>query len=335
MRSVLNLHRLKHFVAAAEAGSLRAAALREHLSQPALSKSIAKLEEELEMRLFDRTSGLVLTALGQQALERVRRLVNAASDLERELLMLRGAEIGELRIGCGPILAECLLGRAVSALQMARPRVRVEAQVGRVDEFVGALRERRLDFIVGDLKSVLYPADIETIPFPEIEIVWFCRPGHPLVGRAGIRPDELFRYPLVLPSLPVWGQQWLERVLPLELRPLRAVFECSHYPSLVSVVASGDSVCASTSLSVADDLAAGRVALLDVAGPHLSLRSGVMYLRTRSLSRPGELLIQEMVRLMGELSGRVESGGRGTGPPRAERGQGQRKQGPGDGARSG
>jgi DNA-binding transcriptional LysR family regulator len=283
----------------AETGELRQAARRVHLSQPALSKSVAKLEDELGIRLFDRGGTLTLTALGEQVLERVRRVVAASGDLERELLLLRGGEIGELRIGCGPVLAECLLGRAVAALHAAHPGLHVHAQVGRVDGLLPLLLERQLDCIVGDLQWGKAPDEIEVVSFPEMDIVWFCRPGHPLAGCKRITPAQMLRHPLVVPALPPWAHAWFDQVLPASMRPVRPAFECSHYPSLVAVVVRSDAVCGSTRLSVADDLAAGRVVLLDLDAPPMILHSGVMAVRGRSLSPPGELLLREMVRLMG------------------------------------
>lgn len=295
----MNLQRLEHFVAVAETGGLRQAARRVHLSQPALSKSMAKLEDELGIRLFDRGGTLTLTALGEQVLERVRRVVAASGDLERELLLLRGGQLGELRIGCGPILAECLLGRAVAALHAVYPALHVHAQVGGVDGLLPLLLERRLDCIVGDLQWGKTSDEVEVIPFPQMDIVWFCRPGHPLAGCQRLTPAQMLRHPLVVPALPPWAHAWFEQVLPASMRPVRPAFECSHYPSLVAVVLGGDAVCGSTRLSVADDLAAGRVVLLDIDAPPMILHSGVMAVRGRSLSPPGELLIREMVRLMG------------------------------------
>lgn len=291
----MNFQRLQHFVAVAGARSMSAAAVQEGLSQPALSKSIAKLEEEVGMRLFDRQGSLELTALGRQVLKRVRDFVEAGGDLGRDLLLLRGGDLGELQIGCGPIIAESLLGPAVARLMVAKPGLHVRAQIATVGTLEPMLRQRQLDFALGDLGQLEHPDDYELIRFPPADIVWFVRRGHPLAAKPSVSFAELFSYPIVTPALPDWVQAWFDEQVPEERRPFRPAFECSHHSSLVEVVRITDLICASTMGAVARDLRAGVIELVHLSTPVPPLRAGVIFLKRRSLSPPAELLIREIM----------------------------------------
>jgi len=80
----MDLRRLRTFVAVAELGTVSKAALRLHISQPALSRQINELEQEFSLRLFDRVGRrLMLTAVGEQVLDDCRRVLGEVARLAR------------------------------------------------------------------------------------------------------------------------------------------------------------------------------------------------------------------------------------------------------------
>ena len=94
LRHALALARYRNFARAAEAL---------HLTQPSLSRSIAVLEKDLGVRLFDRSkSGVRPTAYGELLLQRGAALVGGEDELRREIQLLAGLETGTLCIGAGP-----------------------------------------------------------------------------------------------------------------------------------------------------------------------------------------------------------------------------------------
>jgi len=103
MMHEINSRRLAHLVALAEEGSFARAAERVHLSQPALSRSIQALEDEFDIKLFDRAArGVVTTAAGRMLVERARRVLFEARCLFRDVELIRSDALGEVRIGMGP-----------------------------------------------------------------------------------------------------------------------------------------------------------------------------------------------------------------------------------------
>src|SRR5262245_56751074 len=106
----MDLQRLRAFVGIAEAGGFGRAATRLHLSQPALSRQLRGLEDELGVRLFDRIGRRIqLTAEGEDLLQRTRRLLSDASALGERARALRGGETGVLRVGATPQVIENVL----------------------------------------------------------------------------------------------------------------------------------------------------------------------------------------------------------------------------------
>jgi len=118
LHQALTLARHRNFARAAQAL---------HLTQPALSRSIAGLETTLGERLFDRSRrGVEPTAFGQMLLARAQPLVDAATELERDFRLLRGLQIGELRVGAGAYAVELSVSQAVGRLMARHPDLQVE-----------------------------------------------------------------------------------------------------------------------------------------------------------------------------------------------------------------
>ena len=289
-----NLQRLAHFVAVADSASLSQAARLVNLSQPALTKSIRKLEEEVGAALFDRAARVELTPLGRQFLPLARQALTKVGDLERELDLLKGVQTGELKLACGPLQADVLVGPALARLLARHPGLKIHLHVGSFATLPALLRARELDFFTSDISWLQGQEDLEIAPFPPLEIYWFCRPGHPLAHQRKIGLHQLFSFPLVGPDLSDWTEAWIRQNQPDKQSAFRPTLICSHYPALKAVVEGSDAISGATLPAVAADLASGRFVVLNVEAPVMVLRSGAVYLRDRTLSPAAAILIEEM-----------------------------------------
>ena len=147
----INSRRLSHVVALAEEGSFARAASRVHLSQPALSRSIQALEDELGMKLFDRAArGVALTAAGRLLVERARRVLFETRCMFRDVELLKAHELGEVKIGLGPYAAVVLLPDLLVEFSRRFPKIKVLIELREGDELMQKLREERVDFVVTD-----------------------------------------------------------------------------------------------------------------------------------------------------------------------------------------
>src|SRR5215831_19014127 len=129
----VDLRQLRTFVTVAEQGTVSRAALQLHVAQPALSRQISDLEEELGLKLFDRIRRrLVLTGEGEQLLEDCRAVLGAAHSLGERAQRLRRGETGILRVGATPQTIEGVFSTFLSRYAKRRPDVQV-----RLTEAVG------------------------------------------------------------------------------------------------------------------------------------------------------------------------------------------------------
>src|SRR5262249_25403272 len=155
----------------AEHGQLGRAAELLGLSQPALSKSLRRLEDALEVRLFRRSaSGMELTAEGSLLLSRARELRQSLRNVAREVSDVARGHTGHIRIGVGPIVNDELLLAAISELLNAEPRISMKVIVSDIDEIMPALHAGQIDVIV-NLMVFKPPAGLAYIPLREDECV--------------------------------------------------------------------------------------------------------------------------------------------------------------------
>jgi DNA-binding transcriptional LysR family regulator len=132
------LDRLRYFISVVEHRTFTAAALQAHVSQPALTSAIAKLEQEMGARLFLRgPAGASLTAEGKALLPRARAALSAVEDGKRAVAEISGLQAGEVRIGGGATACMYFLPPVLAEFRKAHPRIRLmlrEATAGGILE---------------------------------------------------------------------------------------------------------------------------------------------------------------------------------------------------------
>jgi DNA-binding transcriptional LysR family regulator len=152
--TTVELRHLRYFVAVAEELHFRRAAERLYVAQPAVSEQVRKLEAELGVRLFNRTTrGVTLTGAGRALLAQARRVLHQA---EVAQLAARNADERstlQLRIGYTSVSLPGSVPRALQQLTSAAPSVEVTLEAGRTTGLTQSLREGWLDAVVAELPA--------------------------------------------------------------------------------------------------------------------------------------------------------------------------------------
>lgn len=297
-----SLQQLRHLVAVAEAGSLGKAARLVHVSQPALTKSMRKLEEGVGLQLLDRDGPMRLSAVGREFLVRARRLLAESAGLSLEVTRLTRAASGHVAVGCGPLMPEAFVAPAVAGLIGRRQALTVTIDLGSWPDFAELLREGRLDFFVANITMLGDEPDLEIAAFFPEPLVWCARPGHPLAGRKAVPAEEFLSYPIVGPVLPGWVDAWFQRQTgALTGKPFRLAVTCSHYPALKVLLHGGDCVSGAIRSVLSRDFQEGSLVPLDVELPPLTMQAGVVWLRHRTLSPAARALIEGIRRQVESL----------------------------------
>jgi len=192
----MNLQQLDHFLAVVETQSFSRAADKLHLTQPALSRSIQALEEELGGPLLERGKNKTLTSLGELALARARRVRVELAELRRSAKILADVEGGTLRLGLGPAPTAMLSVHLLQHMMQRYPAIKVQLSGGTADMQLQELRDGDVDALILHRTQVPPDDDLTLDLFPPTPLGFVCRAGHPLQHVHELSFTELRKYPL-------------------------------------------------------------------------------------------------------------------------------------------
>jgi LysR family transcriptional regulator, hydrogen peroxide-inducible genes activator len=186
----MEMHQLRYAVAVARLRNFSRAAESCHVSQPSLSQAVAKLEEELGERIFERgRGGVVVTRQGAAFLERARRILDEVSMAMRDAGEAGGGLRGELRVGVLPTIAPYLLPSAVRAFRASHPEMRILLQEDTTASLSRALMDDEIDLAIVSA-PVSEPQVESTVLFDE-ELLLALPADHPLARRATVSAKML------------------------------------------------------------------------------------------------------------------------------------------------
>jgi DNA-binding transcriptional LysR family regulator len=150
----MELRHLRYFVAVAEELHFRRAAERLHVAQPAVSEQIRKLEQEIGVKLFNRTQrSVALTTSGTAMLEEARHVLRHAEVAQQAARNAGDQATMRLRIGYLPDSLPARVPRALRNLAVSAPRVHVDLETGPAFRLIAEVRARRLDAVVTSLPA--------------------------------------------------------------------------------------------------------------------------------------------------------------------------------------
>jgi len=148
----MNLTQLKYFVAIARNRSLSRAAVELHVAQPALTRHIRLLEDELDGTLFVRhQKGVELTELGKLLLDRAEFQIRSFDQMQEDILARSMTPSGRLRIGCPPALTGRLLSAPVRSFLKLYPKISIEVREGISDQLARDVFTDTLDIAIASL----------------------------------------------------------------------------------------------------------------------------------------------------------------------------------------
>ena len=232
----MDLHHLRAFVAIVDTGGFARAAARLHLSQPALSRQIHALEQDLGVALFDRTRRRAqLTSEGEDLIARSRALLADAHTLGERARALTGGDVGVLRIGAATQAIETLLATFCARYARRHPGVDIH-----LIEDGGANLPARLER--GDMHLALIAVSdarfVHRLLLP-LHVLAIAALEHRLARRAVVEIAELADLPLLLPRRGFGSREWFDAACAVgQMRP-RVLMESAAPQTLVALARAG------------------------------------------------------------------------------------------------
>lgn len=190
---------LRYFLAVAREENITKAAELLHVTQPTLSRQIAQMEEEMGIKVFDRsTRRIVLTNEGHLLRRRAEEILELVDKTERELSEQEDIVEGTVSIGCGDLAAVQLLPELIRTFHERYPAVTFDLHTATADQ-----TKERMDRGITDIGLLLEPIDKEKYDFIRLkdseQWVVLMPPDSPLARLDAVSPKDLRGLPLILP----------------------------------------------------------------------------------------------------------------------------------------
>jgi DNA-binding transcriptional LysR family regulator len=255
----MDIRQLRQILAIHEHGSIAKAAQALGVAQPSLSTSIARFEDELKLRIFERTAkGSELTPAGRAIVERAERVIAEMRSLTRDVELMAGGEAGQLRLGIGSALRGNLLTDLLLILVRRHPNLRLHLDVGEGDSLLPKLETRELDLVMCAARpSAAKPTLVTTKLFTDSKVA-VASPTHPLVAEQGLTLSRLGEFKCTITSsrsFALHGDNG-ERNL--------SYYTTTDYPAILPLVDAGLTVLVANALAVKSEISSGRLVVLDV-----------------------------------------------------------------------
>lgn len=233
----MEIRQLRHFAAIAEHGSLGRAASAIAISEPALSKSLSKLEAELGAKLFERGSkGISLTVYGQSLLTRAEAILGEVSTIRREVDELRDGHHGIVRVGMRPSFGTTYLPHAVARIMKSRRNFKAVLCEGFVPTLISELVQGKLDFIVATELEGLHPSLVQEY-FTDSPVRLLARADNPLANGKRIPATKIRHYDWIMPLATDPIRQHMHNLLAQNgVEPISVIMETNSVPAMKNFV---------------------------------------------------------------------------------------------------
>ena len=238
----MELRHLRYFLAVAEVLNFTKAAALLRVAQPALSRRVQDLEDEIGVDLLKRSSrGVVLTAEGKLFLDKTRHILKLADESVEQVRALARGEEGELHIGYAPAPTVEILPPALAAFQKAFPRVRVLLHDLSEQELIDGLQNSRLELAMMPGAAGLESRGLEFEALRSYPICVALGPTHRFARLKSITLENVAAEPLIGFNRKDYPDYYvgLDRMFdPLGVKP-RVIVECDSASSLITEVETG------------------------------------------------------------------------------------------------
>ncbi|HJV65372.1 MAG TPA: LysR family transcriptional regulator [Geomonas sp.] len=248
----MDVRQLRYFLEVSRVSSFTKAADGLRIAQPAISMAIKKLEEELDLVLFNRQDKKVsLTAEGEIFLAHARRILEDLKAAELEMGELKGLTRGEVRIGIPPMISAYFFPDIIRDFHRLYPQLHLSVLgegAGRIQRMIG---QGELD--MGVVAGESFPDTLEVRHLIREEVVVCVPLDHPFAGRERVTLDEFVQQPLVFYKEGYFIREFFLEALRETGATPNIIFETNLFSLVKSLVRNGTGISTFLRMVVAAD----------------------------------------------------------------------------------
>lgn len=314
----MEIRKLRHASVLARELSFSKAANKLSLSQSALSKSIAALETELGVTLFERhAAGVSMTAVGKEFVIGANKLLQQASALYYDMSLLSQGERGKVIFGMGSLPAAAYETKLLLELLNTHPEVGVQIEVATPSDLLVHLANQRIEFFVGDARSLSINSDFSIKTLLTLQVGFFVNPKHSILKRKHVKLRDVYKFPIV--GAPIDREQLDDALVENWLGnsddpKFNMHLSSENVASLKSVTRQSDVVLIAPLSVVCDELMANDLCLVPIKekAETLVINLDLVMLSKRQLSASAQKVIELIKSIAGDVEGELVQSAKNT-----------------------
>ena len=284
----MNINELHAFVTVADTNSFSVAAEQLHLTQPAVSKRVAALEQELGTLLFDRISRKInLTEAGKTLLPRARNMLLEMEDIRRSISNLTGTISGTLIMGTSHHIGLRRLPPALKRYSQKYPQVKLDIRFMDSESACTAVEHGDLELAIVTLPTQPRQ-NLSTIKIWHDPLLFVVADDHPLTIKRGLQLSDLADYPAVLAAKGTYTREIMEQALEPMGLSLEVGMATNYLETLKMMVKIG----LGWSLLPATMIENNDLQVLKIPGLDLSRSLGAVTHKNRTLSNAAHAMVE-------------------------------------------
>lgn len=274
----MNIRQLKQFVAIAQSGNISRSAKDQNISQPALTRSLKNLEEDLGAELIERRSnGVFLTPFGEHLLDYAHCIVSDSERVRREINAMKSGRRGQITIGVGPAFSSGILAPSLDRLLSSGSRLEVNLVEGFVEDLCSDLRSGALDVVLS-----LFPAnyDLSDLSFQhlcEVESVVVARKDHKLSSVRNVSKHQLAQCNWIIADQKCAASSFREYLSRTEIPATVHHIRAGSMRLIRSMVIESDYLSIVPKTLFEDELKSGEMVIVDGPAKPLVSTGGIVY----------------------------------------------------------
>lgn len=281
------------FIRTAELLNISSAARALNISQPAVTASIKKLEEQFGVKLFLRhPRGLELTPAGALLFKNLKELKGLSVVIQNKMMQIQGEIHGCLRLGASPTVGDYILPKLLGSFCKLYPHIRYSLQIGNNQQIYRQLKEGNVElaFLAGNLPGKGLPA----IRVAEDELVLIVSPRHPWGARPVVDKEALLGQPLILREQGSASRRDMEEAfaqIGLGLENLFVIAEFYSLEAIKAAVESGLGIALISRRAIAKELALRSLYAVKITGVDLTRKIQAVALNQSALTEGASRLL--------------------------------------------
>ncbi len=275
----MDIHNLKAFLAVARLGSFSEASEQLHLTQPAISKRIAGLEQQLGHKLFDRIGrNISLTEAGRELLPRATHILHAVNDTQQAIADLSGKISGPLSIATSHHIGLHRLPAVLRQFARDYPDVNLQLEFLDSEKAYAEVLQGHYDLAIITLAPD-HDAKIAAVPIWSDPLSFVAAAEHPLAQQKNLRLQDFSPYPAILPDEKTYTTRLISQLFEKTASPLEISMTTNHLDTIKMMASIGLGWAVLPDTIIDQQLTKLKIPKLQV---HRDL--GCIYHRERSLS---------------------------------------------------